>query len=1327
MATTSGHVSVFCDGTASPAEHAAALAALAAATRGGELSLLSLVRDMDAHLTNTETGHRARAVLLLAEARGLSAVPLRSLTRRSPLASTQLLPSADVSSTGPTLAVFFASKLGDWRVSPPLTSRLNSTSYPLRRPCLRGALRGCAHLLSLPGCLSSSDAAALGSRLLSEVHSPSLVAPERRLALDCLASLATHSSGAAARLIGVAQLVDGCVAAVDSERDPRCLASAFALWPRISAVAAAASPPVTLGGDAFDALACYWPLVFTPPPPGANPLGPSEPVHTRASLAASLRAALTCCPSFGPKAVPLFLGPLAVPSDQPGEAVGDACACIVSACAAFDATACVVPHAHAVWRAAVAVSLLPPPPRDAVSHPRRCETDSGDEEAEDAFPDIDSEGSSDSRGGALAASAAAMLRALHACAPPAAAAAARADTLGDAWTTEAVALAAAMREEGGSDAAASPAASAAASGDDTASKRAAAMHTVGAAASLIGAVASASAASSRHVSAAALPLDALRAATRDASTAAAGSPGLLSLCRSLTRGALSASGLAPPSASVSSSVLGPGVCTAMAELCVASLSAARLSPASSADAADVLASLVLLAFGGKEEKEEQEGEVAAGGRAALLGLVSAAVACSPLQSDAAMQGDARGGVRAACRAALHRIASSSSSASASASAASSSAPSPASQIASPAAPQLIRVAVPLLLFHATHAGGGGGGRGGGGGGGIGGDAAPVAARAACGALSALASGCAPVASAAAAQLAAPVAASLRAAVSAQSGDGAPQIASLAVQARCLVALLTHASPAPDAAAAASAAARGFVAPFLSHGAGDGARSARGGDIIGSRGPISAPLGRVLSLSARGAGAACAGIDADAIGAACVAALSRILHSFDHDTPSSPPPPPSLSSIAASSNDTAAFLVACRALEALPRGALEAAAGRDPSPLVTALVRLACGPPLRHAPPVCSTIASAAVAAAAAVANKHAAGGEAAAAACLPPLTRALLPRRPSSDGLTAVDAGGAAPMHDAAAGDAPPPPPPLPAPLAAAKAFRSLCRALALRGAPSAWDWTDAAVSILRAAPLPPLAPAGDDEDAAFAVIASAFGATLSPLPPPSQPAHSDGGGGGDGDGGTDAPPHAKAAPLWRQRSFTGSLDRLRASLGEHAASLHRGSPPPKWLLIAVCHVVASAPPSPLAASSATVAQLLPPALCAAADDAVAAAAAAAATAAAPEEAAAARRLLCRALSAGVTSLFVDPAGASAAADRAAPLLACLCRLAGAPSPPAARRVALQGLTAAVELPFASTFPSRKAVMKCLASAVDDPRRAVRAAAVTARAVWAATPDASAS
>lgn len=108
--------------------------------------------------------------------------------------------------------------------------------------------------------------------------------------------------------------------------------------------------------------------------------------------------------------------------------------------------------------------------------------------------------------------------------------------------------------------------------------------------------------------------------------------------------------------------------------------------------------------------------------------------------------------------------------------------------------------------------------------------------------------------------------------------------------------------------------------------------------------------------------------------------------------------------------------------------------------------------------------------------------------------------------------------------------------------------------------------------------------------------------------------------------------------------------------------------------------------------------------------------------------LLAAALGCTVELLCAD-AGREAAAPHAGALLDALAALAapppGAPRPPPrVRHTAAQGLLAAAGLPYARIFPHRRAVLRALGAAADDPRRAVRMQAVAARTVWAALPDA---
>lgn len=109
--------------------------------------------------------------------------------------------------------------------------------------------------------------------------------------------------GRAAALQGV-DVLEGTIAAVDGEKDPRCLLLAF------KAVATVAQLHCQPGMDAaalqqaapelVDILACYFPVQYTEPAgvPG---------VVTRAELVSELHAAMASAPAFAEAVVPLLL------------------------------------------------------------------------------------------------------------------------------------------------------------------------------------------------------------------------------------------------------------------------------------------------------------------------------------------------------------------------------------------------------------------------------------------------------------------------------------------------------------------------------------------------------------------------------------------------------------------------------------------------------------------------------------------------------------------------------------------------------------------------------------------------------------------------------------------------------------------------------------------------------------------------------------------------------------------------------------------------------------------------------------------------------------
>jgi len=185
-------------------------------------------------------------------------------------------------------------------------------------------------------------------------------------------------------------------------------------------------------------------------------------------------------------------------------------------------------------------------------------------------------------------------------------------------------------------------------------------------------------------------------------------------------------------------------------------------------------------------------------------------------------------------------------------------------------------------------------------------------------------------------------------------------------------------------------------------------------------------------------------------------------------------------------------------------------------------------------------------------------------------------------------------------------------------------------------------------------------------------------------------------------PPHALCRVQWQQRFFESTLSRLQDSLRGavgHGARL--------GALLALAQLLRCAPRAPMLQAAPALSPLLPECLLAmlaqpAGDEALLAA-----------PLAAAGELLC------------EEEGRTALAEHAGPLLRALSAVAreGRSTPPDARATALQAITACASLPYAKTYPHRRALLRDLAAATDDGRRVVRAAAVAARVIWAALPD----
>eukprot|EP01018_Ginkgo_biloba_P001984 Gb_13638 [translate_table: standard] len=249
-------------------EQGACLDAITSLTVGGQLTIQVVVSDMEMYLTTTDNAVRARGILLLAE--------ILTCLRTKPLDDSSIH----------SLATFYTSRLADWQA-------------------LRGAVIGCLALLRRKndvGLVSAADARKLAQSYLENLQVQALTQQDRMLCLELLECLLDVYADAVSPLGD--DLVYGVCAAIDEEKDPRCLLLAFHIVELVVRLFPDAEGPVgNCTEDLFDIISRYFPISFTPPP--NDSLG-----ITREDLSRALMGAFTSSPLFAPFCIPLLLDKL---------------------------------------------------------------------------------------------------------------------------------------------------------------------------------------------------------------------------------------------------------------------------------------------------------------------------------------------------------------------------------------------------------------------------------------------------------------------------------------------------------------------------------------------------------------------------------------------------------------------------------------------------------------------------------------------------------------------------------------------------------------------------------------------------------------------------------------------------------------------------------------------------------------------------------------------------------------------------------------------------------------------------------------------------------
>ncbi|KAK8503384.1 hypothetical protein V6N12_034779 [Hibiscus sabdariffa] len=263
----SKYIESFVDSSLSPSQQAESLEAIASLLKNNQLTIETLVREMEGYLTTVDNVIRSRGILLLGEVLvRLASKPLDDATVHS-------------------LITFFTDRLADWRA-------------------LRGALVGCLALMrrkSYGGMVSGTDAKAVAESYLQNLQVQSLGQDERKLCFELMECLLERYPNDVASLGDT--LMYGICESVDREKDPHCLMLTFHIIEVLSRLFTDPSGAPDFSHELFEILSCYFPIHFT------HPKGEDLKIK-RDDLARALMLAFSSTPLFEPYAIPLLLDKL---------------------------------------------------------------------------------------------------------------------------------------------------------------------------------------------------------------------------------------------------------------------------------------------------------------------------------------------------------------------------------------------------------------------------------------------------------------------------------------------------------------------------------------------------------------------------------------------------------------------------------------------------------------------------------------------------------------------------------------------------------------------------------------------------------------------------------------------------------------------------------------------------------------------------------------------------------------------------------------------------------------------------------------------------------
>ncbi|CAK9233389.1 unnamed protein product [Sphagnum jensenii] len=302
------HIEAYVNSESSAAEQAAGCRAIIDQLLLGRITINEVVTGLEMYLTTTDNVIRARGIQLLAEILvGLSVMPLEDTVVHS-------------------LTIFFGARLADWH-------------------SLRAALLGSLTLLRRAphvGAVVGEDAREVARLALENLHVQALAQHDRMLCLEFFQCLLSRHGAAIAPLGG--DLVFGVCAAIEEEKDPRCLLLVFRIVESLTLVFPDSDGPVAdCAEDLFDIVSRYFPISFNPVSYTAFNI-----------LYWDVQRVFACTPLFAQYCIPLLLEKLS--SSLQGAKVDSLN--YLGYCAPHYGARVLVEHAGAVW-AALKAELLP--------------------------------------------------------------------------------------------------------------------------------------------------------------------------------------------------------------------------------------------------------------------------------------------------------------------------------------------------------------------------------------------------------------------------------------------------------------------------------------------------------------------------------------------------------------------------------------------------------------------------------------------------------------------------------------------------------------------------------------------------------------------------------------------------------------------------------------------------------------------------------------------------------------------------------------------------------------------------------------------------------